>query len=209
MDVIYKIKSANTEETLAWDSYLPSQATKLIVGTFPTVPSKRDFEFFYPNKNNDFWRLLSALAGNGFELSSKETPEQAVTHRKAILDHLGLGITDIGHKILRRSSSSADSSIFPLEYTDFFQLLKKHPLVAKVFLTSKGLKNNSVEGWLADYFSNNCATFPNFNQKINPRRAIFEFEGREVELITIHSPSRQTRSVTYEAKLEMYRNEIL
>lgn len=206
----YKTNISKTDETLPFETFIPQGATKLILGTFPPVKDKWSFEFFYPNRNNDFWNIIDDLTNKEFQLSESESnKELEVAKRKDALSKLNMGITDIGHKIYRRLNSSADTAIFPIEYTNIFKILEEHPSISKIIMTSKDVKKNSVEGWMADYFAINDETFPTFDQKENPRRAHFNFQGREVELVTVHSPSRQTIKILKEDKLEMYRNEIV
>jgi|JI7StandDraft_1071085.scaffolds.fasta_scaffold49536_2 hypothetical protein len=44
----YKTKCDIVEEKLEWDYFILPKATKLFIGTFPTVLHRRSFEFFYP-----------------------------------------------------------------------------------------------------------------------------------------------------------------
>src|SRR5690606_26750721 len=108
----YKTECNYIEETLEWESYVPPNATKIIIGTFPTVPHRRSFEFFYPNKDNPFWTVLSTIAQ--IPLIDPKSAD-AIDNRKSILNKLRLGITDMGYKILRHANSSLDQSIFPIE----------------------------------------------------------------------------------------------
>jgi G:T/U-mismatch repair DNA glycosylase len=103
--------------------------------------------FFYPNKDNPFWNVLSEIAQ--IELIPANEFD-AIENRKNILDKLRLGITDIGYKILRHANSSLDQSIFPIEFMDIFKILDENPKIEKLILTSSS-GQNSVEGWLRNY----------------------------------------------------------
>ncbi|MCK7559399.1 hypothetical protein MKQ70_32300 [Chitinophaga sedimenti] len=94
--------------------HIPAGARSLMLGTFPPV-IKRKFEFFYPNRRNSFWAVVSSIAGAS--LNSYEG-DKAVEERKRILDHLGLAIADMGGQVLRIYPGSADTSIAPVTYTN-------------------------------------------------------------------------------------------
>lgn len=49
-------------EKLPWEAFIPINANKLILGTFPTQKQNRDFEFYYPNRNNRFWKVMAHLS---------------------------------------------------------------------------------------------------------------------------------------------------
>jgi G:T/U-mismatch repair DNA glycosylase len=135
------------EETLPYNTYIPTVADKLILGTFPTRPSLRKYDFFYPNPSNKFWKILAQLAGTELRFIAGDA---AVVERKAILDQLKLAISDIGYRIYRQNESSLDSNIFPIEFTNVFKLLDEHPEICTLILTSS-TKGNSVLVWFKAY----------------------------------------------------------
>ena len=190
------------KEELKWDSYIPTGATKLIIGTFPTEPRKRKFMFFYPNENNPFWEVLSSIAD--VDLVSADDKE-AVSNRKSILKKLKLGITDMGYKILRQQSSSSDQNIFPVEFMDIFKILDENPTISKLILTSSS-GENSVEGWLRGYCSLNSVKFGKLRGK-NPKLGSINYK-RKLEIVAVHSTSRAAAKKLTDL-IDMYKTEIL
>jgi AbiV family abortive infection protein len=186
-------------ETLPWPEYIPSAATKLLLGTFPTEKSNRAFDFFYPNRNNRFWSILSTLTG--LKITFGDT---AVVERKQILDVLKLGITDSANKILRQMESSLDGHLFPTEFTDVFDILSKHPSLTKIILTSSSGENNAL-AWFTAYCSLNEVRFTMLPKKGLPKYGTIPFEGRKIEIVAINSPSRRA-SIKDDALTEMYRH---
>ena len=57
----------------------------LILGSFPSVKS-REAAFFYAHPQNRFWRVLAALYGEPFPLSTAERRDLALRHRVALWD---------------------------------------------------------------------------------------------------------------------------
>ena len=80
------------------ENFIPTNADKLIIGTFPTAKQRRSFEFFYPNKNNPFWKVLASIAE--MTLAPADS-SKAIQNRKEVLTKLNLGITDIKFIVMR------------------------------------------------------------------------------------------------------------
>lgn len=199
----YKTNCNFIPETLEWESYIPLTATKLIIGTFPTVTHRRSFDFFYPNKDNPFWNVLSEIAQ--IELVPANEFD-AIENRKKILNKLELGITDMGYKILRHANSSLDQSIFPIEFMNIFKILDENPKIEKLILTSSsGL--NSVEGWLRSYCVLNSVKFQKLKGR-NPKKGVLKYEKKELQVVCVHSTSKAAAKKIHDL-IEMYKNEIL
>jgi G:T/U-mismatch repair DNA glycosylase len=199
----YKTKPDTIEETLGWDNFIPPLATKLIIGTFPTAESNRSFEFFYPNKDNPFWQVLSAIANIDL---IPHVDTEAIQNRKAILTKLNLGITDMGYKVLRHNNSSLDQSIFPVEFMDIFKILDEKPTIKKLILTSS-TGENSVEGWLRSYCKINEVKFPKLKGN-NPKRGSITHNKGLIEIVTVHSTSKAAAR-KIDDLVQMYKAEIL
>lgn len=187
----YKTLNPHKEEPLPWPEYIPDNADKLILGTFPTKKENRDFDFFYPNKNNKFWKVLARIAN--FKLTDfkpNEAGQQlAVRERKQILDTLKLAITDIGAKVLRRNNSSLDSNLFPIEFSDIFSIISKHPTIKTIILTSSS-SNNSVLSWFATYCDiNNITLKVDKKKKEFPITTEISVDNKKIKIAIVHSTS--------------------
>ena len=53
-----------TIETHPFEPFLPKQARLLMLGTFPPAPKRWSMPFFYPNFQNDMWRIFGYLFFN-------------------------------------------------------------------------------------------------------------------------------------------------
>lgn len=200
----YKTINEFREEVHPWEPFIPPKADKLILGTFPTAETNRGaYEFFYPNPNNDFWRVLFRVAGKQLADFSKSDP---IEIRKQILSELKLGIGDIGKRILRQKESSKDEFLFPVEYTDIFFHLDSHPTIKKIIITSKS-GANSVLSWFHQYCALNGIGFEIPKGKL-PARTKLIFKGRSVQIDIISSPSRLS-PIKGDRLFEMYRDAIL
>jgi G:T/U-mismatch repair DNA glycosylase len=202
---MYITKASFHEEKLPFETYIPAVADKLIMGTFPTKESLRKYDFFYPNTSNPFWNILCGLSGGELQFFEGEG---AVVERKAILDQLKLGITNIGAKIYRQNESSLDSNIFPVVFTDVFQLLDDYPRIKTLVITSS-TKGNSVLSWFRAYCELNQVALESSRKKKVPWETNIALKnGRQVKILVIYSTSGAAVIDEQERK-NMYANAIL
>lgn len=200
----YKTLNEYKEEPHPWPPFIPVNASKLILGTFPTNEINRSaYNFFYPNPLNDFWKLIFEVAGK--DLNEYRTSEP-VEIRKQILSDLSLGIADIGKRVLRQRDSSKDENLFPIEFTDIFSLLENHTTIAKIIITSSS-GANSVLSWFQQYCGLNDVAL-NIKKGNLPIQTGFIFNGREIKIDIISSPSRLS-PIRGDRLSQMYRDAIL
>lgn len=198
----YKTINPYEEEEHPWDFYIPNGAKNLILGTFPTSKKNRinQVDYYYPNPNNLFWKVLCKLCPSG-RYTDKHILNKE--ERISVLDKLNVGIADMGNRVFRHSESSSDNNLFVIEYTDILTILDNHLSINTLILTSSS-GSNSVEGWLRYYLDLNDIYVPKLKGK-NPKKGYFDFKGRKIDLITVHSTSR-TAAKSIEELEKMYKN---
>lgn len=114
--------------------FIPANATHLILGTFPTHRKNWKFEYYYPGRSNFFWGLMGDVYKQPFIHS---TGTDAVAERKQFLANNGIGVYDIIYSCKRRvAQSSKDSDLEVVEKSNIIQLLKQHPTIHTIILTS-------------------------------------------------------------------------
>ena len=107
----------------------------------------------------------------------------------------------MGERVLRLKDSSADSALFPVDFTNIFQILTDYPNINTLIITSSST-GNSVFNWLKDYCSLN-----NFKIK-KPEGALpwatsIPWDVRPIKVIGVFSPSRQAAKAVSEL-IKMY-----
>lgn len=201
---MYNTRASFHEEPLPFDTYIPEDADKIILGTFPTKKSLRKFDFFYPNTSNKFWRVLGGLIGHELSVMAGDA---AVEERKGILDKLKLAISDMGHIIYRQNESSLDANIFPVEFTNIFQLIDDHPKIRTVIITSS-TKGSSVFSWFAAYCQLNGIELKKHKDAVVPWDITIHNKGNAIKIIVIYSTSGAAY-IDEIALKEMYRMAIM
>lgn len=187
----FKTLNPVKKEKHPWAEYIPVNADKLILGTFPPKKENRNYDFYYPNKNNKFWRVLARIAD--FKLTDFEKTDDwkklAVKERKLILNKLKLGITDIGSVVLRCNNSSLDSNLFPIKFSDIFSIVKKFPKIKTIILTSSS-NGNSVLSWFRVYCEINSVELKiDKKNKLFPVETYIHLNETKLKVIIVNSTS--------------------
>lgn len=192
------------EEIHPWDSYVPAGAKSIIIGTFPPMLRNWSYDFFYPNRNNYFWRIMSRIAGSPLQYFSGA---KAVEERKNMLNQLGVGVSDMGKVICRTDENSSDENLEIVEYMDIFGILKENPSLRKIIFTSSAGKSSAI-GWFKS-----CLTLHGIDFRIpkgkRPLRTFVQIAGKDIEIVLLYSTSaRAGATISLDSLTELFRNEI-
>ena len=125
-----------TVEIHPLEPFLPQNATILFLGSFPPPRTRWSMDFFYPNFNNDFWRVMGLVHfgdPNHFVTSSgKRFNYDAVVE---FCSNAGLAFFDTASKVCRLKDNASDAFLEILEPTDVGALLARLPKCHTVVTT--------------------------------------------------------------------------
>ncbi len=126
--------------------FLPEGARLLMLGSFPPPRERWCMDFFYPNPQNDMWRIMGQVFFGDkthFELQSDKThfelysdKTQSPKHRKTVFDseaivafcrEQGIAIFDTAQAARRLQGNAADEHLKIVERTDIAALLQQIP----------------------------------------------------------------------------------
>lgn len=193
------------KELHPWNWFAPENSQTLIVGTFPPTKRNWSFDFFYPNKANQFWKVIARILNT--ELTHL-AGDLAVEERKNLLRKLHVAITDMGQQILRNANSSLDENLSVLEYMDIFQILDENPAIRKIIFTSSSGRENAAR-WFNQFLASREITH-RFPTGKKPLKSSIEYRERKIELVILYSTSpRAANRISFEDLVELYKNEIL
>ncbi len=121
-----------------WPPYVPAGAQYLFLGTFPPRPERWSMPFFYPNRINDFWRVMGiifmgdrdALWDNG----AKRFDLEAI---KSFLDREGIALWDTAMAVRRLKDNASDKFLDIVEPIDLETLLDTYPSITQVIATGE------------------------------------------------------------------------
>ena len=117
--------------------FLPSNAQILMLGSFPPPKERWCMDFFYPNPQNDMWRIIGLVFFGDktyFEGPSDKVPStkanKKVFNREEIVAFCqakGIAIFDTAQAVIRLQGNAADEHLEIVEQTDIAALLQQIP----------------------------------------------------------------------------------
>lgn len=127
-----------------WPPYIPQGAKYLFLGTFPPKAERWSMPFFYPNKINDFWRIMGVIFFNGDRdaLWDNQLKQFDLNAIKGLLDREGIAMWDTAMAVRRLRDNASDKFLEIVEPIDLASLLASHPSITTVVTT--GEKATSV-----------------------------------------------------------------
>ena len=124
-------------ETHPFPPYLPPSAKVLIMGTFPPQPHRWAMEFYYPNRTNDFWRIIGLLIyGDKDHLYDTSTRTFRLTLIRETLDRCGIALHDTGREVRRLKDNASDKYLEIVTPVPLFELLGEIPSCHTMATTS-------------------------------------------------------------------------
>ena len=160
------------------EPFLPAKARLLMLGSFPPQKKRWSMDFFYPNLNNDMWRIFGVLFFNDKEHFLNETRKAFV--REQIIDFLeekGIALFDTASSIRRLQDNASDKFLEVVEATDVAVLLRRLP-ECKAIVTTGQKATDTLRG-----------QFDVEEPKVGDYSE-FVFEGRAMRLYRMPSSSR-------------------
>lgn len=123
-------------ETHPFEPLLPPQATVMMMGTFPPTAEKRCMDFYYPNFQNDMWRIYGLVFFNDpyyFQVDQKKrfSPEKI----KDFLWHKGIALCPSATKAIREQNNASDKYLKIVEAVDLNRILPQLPHCKWLFTT--------------------------------------------------------------------------
>ena len=174
------------------EPFLPSHATLLMLGSFPPQKKRWSMDFFYPNLQNDMWRIFGLLFFNDkehFLLPGKKAFNKDYLIK--FLTEKGIALYDTASVIRRLQDNASDKFLEVIEPTDIRLLLKQLPHCRAIVTTGQkatDIIRSQIE-----------VDEPSIGQSCP-----FEFEDRTLQLYRMPSSSR-AYPLALEKKATSYR----
>ena len=174
------------------EPFLPSNATLLMLGSFPPQKKRWSMDFFYPNLQNDMWRIFGFLFFNDkdhFLLPGKKAFNK--DYLVEFLTEKGIALYDTATAIRRLQDNASDKFLEVIEPTDIRLLLKQLPQCQAIVTT--GQKATDI-----------IRSQIEVNEPSVGQSYPFEFEDRILQLYRMPSSSR-AYPLALEKKAAVYR----
>ena len=173
--------------------FLPGNARLLMLGSFPPQKKRWSMDFYYPNWNNDMWRITGLVFFNDkdyFVVSG----EKAFSKERLIgfLQSKGIALYDTASAVRRLQDNASDKFLEVVRATDLSALLAQLPSCRAVATTGEKATETL------------CAQLHTVSPQIG-RYTDFLFQNREMRHYRMPSSSR-AYPLALEKKAEIYRS---
>lgn len=108
--------------------FLPERARLLMLGSFPPPRARWSMEFFYPNLQNDMWRIFGLVFfgdRDHFVISGGKMFDRA--RIEAFLEQRGIALSDTARSVIRHRGNAADKFLEIAEQADIAAMLAVMP----------------------------------------------------------------------------------
>lgn len=174
------------------EPFLPAGAKLLMLGSFPPQQKRWSMDFFYPNIQNDMWRIFGFIFFGDRDFFLK--PGKKAFDKEKIagfLSEKGVALYDAASSVRRLQDNASDKFLEVVEPTDIGLLLRQLPQCRGIVTT--GQKATDVV----------CETFHIEPPSVGERQ-LFDFADRKLYLYRMPSSSR-AYPLKLEKKAEVYR----
>ena len=129
-----------------FEPFLPENARILFLGSFPPQPKRWSMPFYYPNWNNDFWRVMGLLFfrdKNYFAIPGHKRFDQA--RIEDFCREQGIALYDTACEVRRLKDNASDKFLEVVTPTDISALLARIPLCRTLVTTGQKATDVLVE----------------------------------------------------------------
>lgn len=189
----------HTEIHPDWYFDIPEMTT-LILGSFPPHRNKWSYPFYYPNKQNNFWKILAAIHKTELQHYSGQ---QAIAERQQLMIDLKVGVQNMGKIIVRKGLSSQDNDIEITQFQDIRSIINKHPELNRIIISGFSAKNSTYYA-LIKYLQSEELSYTE-PENIAPGNSFTVlFENKTIKCSIVNSTSTATR-LKLENLIEQFR----
>lgn len=160
------------------EPFLPPNAKILMLGSFPPPKKRWSMNFFYPNMQNDMWRIYGLLFfadKEHFVDAQQKCFNQPILEQ--FLNETGIALYDTASAVNRLQDNASDKFLEIVEPTDVAALLQRIPHCQAIVTTGQKATDTL------------CATFGCVAPKVGAHVTI-HMEGRTLRLYRMPSSSR-------------------
>lgn len=170
--------NTNTIEHHPLEPYYPPHAHMLMLGSFPPKKERWSMNFYYPNLQNDMWRIFGIIFFDDkehfLEKDKKKFDKSSIT---AFLENKGIALSDTARAVIRLKDNASDKFLEVVTPIDLPAVLRQLPECKAIVLTGQKAMDIII--------SQTLTTEPKVGAY-----STFLFEEREIKLYRMPSSSR-------------------
>ena len=118
--------------------FFPQGARLLMMGSFPPKRERWKMEFYYPNFQNDMWRIFGLVffEDKDYFLTADQKSFCEVRIRQ-FLEKKGVALTDSGKEVIRQKDNASDKFLEIVRTIDLKEVLKQLPECRAIVTTGQ------------------------------------------------------------------------
>ena len=172
------MQTPNNIEQHPLKPFLPEGAKILMLGSFPPGRERWSMEFFYPNRQNDMWRIMGLIFFNNKDYFLNNNSNGF--DRERIIEFcskIGIALYDTAFEVRRLKANASDKFLEIVTPTNIESLIEQLPACQAIVATGQKAIDTIVE-----HFNCNAPAIGEFTQ--------IEIATRKIDLWRTPSTSR-------------------
>lgn len=118
--------------------FLPVHATMLMLGSFPPPPERWTMNFYYPNFQNDMWRIFGLVFFNDKDhFISEHGKSFEETRIRQFLTTKGIALYDTATEVIRKKGNASDQFLEIVKPLDLANILSRIPECENIVTTGQ------------------------------------------------------------------------
>ena len=180
-------------ETHPLAPFTPSNAKLLMLGSFPPPQTRWKMNFYYPNFQNDMWKIFGLCFFQDqtyfLDIGNKQFTETKI---RDFLNEIGIGIYDTAYQVRRLKGNASDKFLEIVTPTNLAQLLDQMPDCRNIMTTGDKATDTLM-----------CSMPATTQKPMIGQETQAVFHEREIKLFRMPSSSR-AYPLALEKKAEAY-----
>ncbi|MDD6209799.1 MAG: uracil-DNA glycosylase family protein [Bacteroidales bacterium] len=120
------------------EPFLPENAKVLMLGSFPPKRERWSMDFFYPNLQNDMWRIFGLIFfGNKDHFLTDNKKAFCAERIRMFLAEKGVALGDTAKEVIRHKDNASDKFLEVVESVDLEHMLRQLPDCRAVITTGQ------------------------------------------------------------------------
>ena len=145
-----------------FEPWLPGNAKLLMLGTFPPSEKRWCMPWYYPNFQNDMWRIFGIIYfGDKLHFVDVENKTYRLDAIKEFMKEKGVAIYDTAQQVIRTKNTASDKDLQIVQPSDLDGMLRQLPecravltagqLATKIFSEHFGIKEKTEMGGFVEF----------------------------------------------------------
>lgn len=138
-------------ETHPLTPFVPPKAKVLLLGSFPPPKIRWKMPFYYPNYNNDMWRIMGLIFYQDksyfIDTDNKRFKQDLI---EKFLYQYGIAISDTAEQVIRLKDNASDAFLQVVKQQDIASLLTKMPNCQTIITTGEKATQTLIQQYAKD-----------------------------------------------------------